>query len=612
MKWTWIFLLFLSCSQQKTRIIADASVLKPGRTPTSEVNIETTSPIFGLYKEKLKEFKPEDITWKVDRLPYEYHMPSSGPLGNYYNTDIIWAQGPDGKIISGFRPVNTTTGCNSGCTPVVFHLQFNEKGEIIDLLQEKDHLLRKVYHQPYSKEDLEKARELAKLMPEALQMVSEPKQVANELTKFPPQTWVAYKDLLVSNSAYTSFRIFEAANQIRSFLALNPYQKNRIQQEQQFVQNLISGRVQGIKQLRQALAQINKILDSKEFSNDAKKYILSNPSFLLLNLINLGDENDISSIKKFLGRSYYSSTHKLAVCDFYQDLLNFPKGQKLLLTIASNPKEWPSCEEDLDKLLPLFAATKLQEKEQIENLANKMDLSKIPPLVLEDPDYLMMYFEMSKILDKKGLQIKSLAEASIRFPKLELKEEVSSLTEQEKMEFNEMAQKSEKDYREEFHRKMLQERVNFPIINGRKGDNILVTLPLQTKQVYVFFASWCPHCRAEVTRWIKEGYGDEFWDKVQMVEVFPKTQDDTIFNEFCQVTGITEKRPEVCKEVVRLGEGSKVDEFYEKISLTGVPKLIILHKDGRVGIFDYQIPHKKGQDFLRDLKWIIEELPNIK
>lgn len=612
MKWTLIFLFLISCSHQKTQLTRNVSAFEVTRTPSSVISENSDSPLFTLYAEKIKDINPKDITWKSDKLPYEYHMPTSGPLGLYYNTDIIWAIGPDGKILSGFRPVNTTTGCNSGCTPVVFHLQFNEKGEILDLFQENDHLLRKVYHQPYTKEDLEKAKTLAKTLPEVLQMVNEPKQVANELTVFPPQTWVAYKDLLVGQSAYTSFRIFEAANQLKAYLSQSPNQKNRIQQEIQFTNNLLNGNIRSLKQLRQTFLQVNKILEGKEFSNDAKKLILSNPSFILLNLVQLGDASDILGIKNFLSKSYYQTTHKLAVCDFYQDLLNFPKGQELLINISNNSKEWPSCEEQLDKLLPLFAATKLQKKDVVGKLGNGMNLSVIPPIVLDDPDYLLMYFKMAKILENQSLALKSLSEASIRFPKLDLKEYLDSLNESEKEEFAINSKNAEKDYRLEFHRKMLQEPVYFPMINGKKGEGVQVTLPLQTKQVYVFFASWCPHCRAAVTSWINEGYGNEFWDKVQLVEVFQKTQDDSIFNEFCKVTGVTDKRPEVCKETVRLGEGPKVDEFYEKISITGVPKITILHKDGRVGIFDYKMPEKKGQDFVRDLKWIIEELPKLK
>jgi thiol-disulfide isomerase/thioredoxin len=513
--------------------------------------------------------------------------------------------GPDGKILSGFRPVNTTTGCNSGCTPVVFHLQFNETGEVTDLFQEKDHLLRKVWHEAYSKEDLEKAKTLAQTLPEALQMVNEPKQVANELTVFPPQTWVAYKDLLVGKSAYTSFRIFEAAYQIKAFLNQTPAQKNRIQQEIQATQNLLMGRVSNLKQLRQTFLNLNKILEEKKFSNEAKKLILSNPTPILLNLVQLGDASN------FLGKKYYQTTHKLVVCDFYKDLLNFPKGQELLLNISNNQGEWPSCEPDLDKLLPIFAATTLQKKDVVEKMGSRMNLSVIPPIVLDDPDYLLMYFKMAKILGNKGLEVKSLSEAKVRYPKLDLNEYLKDLTAEEKEEFAINSQNVEKDYRLEFHRKMLQEPINFPMINGKKGEGVQVTLPLQTKQVYVFFGSWCPHCRHAIATWIEEGYGKEFWDKVQLVEVFPKTQDDSIFNEFCKVTGITDKRPEVCKETVRLGEGPKVDEFYDKISITGVPKIMILHKDGRVGIFDYKIPEKKGQDFVRDLNWIIEELPKI-
>lgn len=612
MKWILIFLFLQACSSQKTQVAKDFSDYGASRTITSVTSVESDSPLFALYADKIKGVNPKDITWKTDKLPYEYHMPTSGPLGLYYNTDIIWAMGTDGKILSGFRPVNTTTGCNSGCTPVVFHLQFNERGDILDLFQEKDHLLRKVYHEAYSKEDLEKAKILAQTLPETLQMVKEPKEVANELTVFPPQTWVAYKDLLVGKSAYTSFRIFEAANQLKAYLSLSPNQKNRIQQEIQFTNNLLRGDIRSLKQLRQTFLQVNKILDGKEFSNDAKKLILSNPSFILLNLVNLGDASDIIGIKNFLSRSYYQTTHKLAVCGFYQDLLNFPKGQELLLNISNTPSEWPSCEAQLDKLLPLFAATTLQRKGEVEKLGNRMNLSIIPPIVLEDPDYLLMYFKMAKILENKGLQVKALSEASIRFPKLDLNEYINNLSTEEKEEFAINAKNVEKEYRLEFHRKMLQEPINFPIINGKKGEGVQVTLPLQTKQVYVFFASWCPHCKAEVTNWIKNGYGKDFWDKVQLVEVFPKTQDDSLFNEFCKVTGIADKRPEVCAETVRLGEGEKVNEFYEKIAITGVPKLTILHKDGRVGIFDYKIPEKKGQDFPRDLKWIIEELPKLK
>ena len=76
------------------------------------------------------------------------------PNRPFYNNTILWYSFKNKKI--GFRPFDTTTGCDTGCSLLTFHLVIDTKGNTQEILEETGIPLRKTYHIPLSKEDKKK------------------------------------------------------------------------------------------------------------------------------------------------------------------------------------------------------------------------------------------------------------------------------------------------------------------------------------------------------------------------------------------------------------------------------------------------------------------------
>lgn len=618
-----IFLVFcilflFSCSTRPEKVVGviqENTIYSKGRFPVeddryrSEDVKEEDIKLFDFYGKSLTEEERQQVKWSLTQLPPEYQLPPAGPLGPYFNTHLVWALDKQNNVIKGFRPINTTTGCDSGCSPVVFHLVIDKSGDVIDLLQQGDQLLRKVYHKPYDSEDLKKALTIAKTLPKILESVYEPKLLTNGLTVFPPQTWTAYTDTLVAGSAYTSFRIFEAAYLTKQYLSLGPVQKNKIREELNFVKSMALSPLNSVNSIRNAYQKMVKILDGPQFGMNSKKFLLAHPQSILLGLVSIGGPVDLINVKNFYKRKEYHTTHRLQYCDFLKSLLSFEKGQRFLLKMVKDQKSWPSCEVNLDKMIPLLGATLLDETELVKSLSKGMNFDEIPPVIKQESTYLEIYAKLSGMLQKDEARAKALATITTRFPKTNITALIQNLDGKSKEQYQKSLIETENEYKKELRRSFLQAELSLPTVVGvLKNKTVQIPIKGSGPQMYVFFASWCPHCKATLKEWAYANYSEEFWNKIKLVEVFAKTPGRKALDEFCDVTGLQKLRPQTCESVIQLNPDELTNRFYESLNLTGVPRIVIVKDNGNIGIFDYKLPHQDGQDLEKELELIFKEL----
>jgi len=127
-----------------------------------------------------------------------------------------------GKSRIGFiRKINTTTGCNSACLPIVYSSFYNEKGEYLKLISRPG--LTKIYHAPMTGEDLGRLDFILAMAPKILSEVLEPKEMTDAISG---ETLKNYKDSVVEGAAYTTLRIHlynqETMKHISKYLKSNP------------------------------------------------------------------------------------------------------------------------------------------------------------------------------------------------------------------------------------------------------------------------------------------------------------------------------------------------------------------------------------------------------
>ncbi len=589
MKWLLILCLFYSCASITPYHFGEDKTVY--REFTSETALEevTQTNLKSFYENYIRD---QNVSrWMAQTLPREYHLPSAGPSKKYFNNSILWALDKNEKTIFGFRPISTTTGCNSGCSPVVFHLKFDAKGNVVDLIEDPNELLRKKWHKAYTRSDKAKALELAKRIPEKLMSVLEPKYLADDLNHYPPQTWTTLKDYLVNESAYTSYRIVQASYQVKSFLSGTPQDKAKEKQYEQFITSHLNRRWRSMDQVRQSFQIIEKISNTP-LSAHISGMIFTSPHNLLVTMIAYGNDEDVENVRRFLGNTVYQSTHVGAVCDLKKHLLNIKKGQEILIRMKKEPGQWPECNPSLDNLYALMAAGSLGDVANATLFSNGIDLNIIPPVVKKDADLLTTFIQLTETLNNEEAKQWAIANLKVRFPLLQ-NNFVGKKT---------LLQKAEKDYRSEIKRGMLHADIPFPQFSSKTKDGNVST-PIKGKQIYVFFATWCPHCKAKVKEWSQ--FSDQFWKKVALVEVFPKSTSPSRFTKFCEETNLSEQR---CNEILEISSEEERRELYQTITLAGVPRIIISRKDGNVGFFDYKLNHSKGSDAKRDLEWAIEEI----
>src|SRR5690606_25959752 len=81
-----------------------------------------------------------------------------------WNTHVLVARSEE-KVLGYFRPVETTTGCDSGCSPVVFHLQYTVADKSLKLIPDPQYPLQKVSHTPWASEDIEQIQKVLGSIP---------------------------------------------------------------------------------------------------------------------------------------------------------------------------------------------------------------------------------------------------------------------------------------------------------------------------------------------------------------------------------------------------------------------------------------------------------------
>lgn len=106
------------------------------------------------------------------------------------------------KRIGFARKINTTTGCNSACLPIVYTAFFDKTGNYIKLVSPPG--LTKIFHQPFSAEDYSKLDLLLAINPQVFKQVAYPKEMTDAISG---ETLKEYKESVVEGAAYSTLRI---------------------------------------------------------------------------------------------------------------------------------------------------------------------------------------------------------------------------------------------------------------------------------------------------------------------------------------------------------------------------------------------------------------------
>lgn len=533
----------------------------------------------------------------VELAPY-FQLPQGRPHRDFYNTHLIWGLNAQGEKLVGFRPVDTNTGCASGCAPVVFHLQVNALGKTTALLQEARHPLTKVWHEKFSAADTQKALEIARDLPAALAKIDDPEWATDSEAQFPPQTWTFLKEVVVEGAAYSSFRIYEAALKTFRTVQKGGELAQLTQKQSEVISELLN--LSSVAEGKKAVEKLSLTLASEKTLPEEKHLIYRLGPHVIVWMLSQEDIST-SEMEKFFRDPEFNRSRVGDFCHFQRDLLLFERGQKLLLKMLRHAEDWPVCPSPAAPYMPFLAAALLKDKARAKTLAKEINIGDSPEFLKRDALLFAAFAQGLELLGKKDEMLQVLADFSVHFPRAELPVKVLPT---EMANFQRYQNEKSIIYQGSLRPLFQAVREKMPSVEALSSSGKKIKVPFAKKAaLYVFFASWCPHCQQTLRSWAKL-YPPEasFWKDVVLVEVF-RNGGESQREAFCQ---LTELPTAICTQIQSLPDNAATSAFYKKISLASVPRKVLVDDKGMISIFDWQYVDAEGKDFGADLKATLE------
>ncbi len=121
---------------------------------------------------------------------------------NPINNKILKLYDNNKRLLGYVRNIDTTTGCDSACLPVVFTLFYSPTKSYIKLLSKPG--LTKKNHAMFTREDYERLELILAMNPEIFSNVKHPTEMVDMITG---ATKSEYQSSVVKLAAYTSLRV---------------------------------------------------------------------------------------------------------------------------------------------------------------------------------------------------------------------------------------------------------------------------------------------------------------------------------------------------------------------------------------------------------------------
>lgn len=528
---------------------------------------------------------------------------AAGPLEDNFNTSIIWAKDKNSKIIAGFRAINTTTGCQSGCTPVIFHLMFDYKGNPLRVIEDENYPLRKINHETFTSDDLQKINDIVIKLPTVLSLIKSPKELTNNHSSFPPQTWTYFKETVITGAAYTTFIVYSQAMATKLYLQKSSenieWKKNR----QKFIQS-----IQGSRSCQENSSQCLAIL-AKYFSDDVslaptdRKEIVDFFLFLIETHFTKQPAISLSFLKEVIA---ILNQHEFIFrnnINFFIELLKVisvsSNGEDALDIILNKLNLADELPKNIKRYLPIIAQIHGSSKINISTLS--ADFPNFIEFCLFNPEILNKIALYLISIDEIDFAMQTISTISIYYPGYKFDQKI-----------NDFLDKNPKSYisifnlnKDNFVNKMLRdfsiEGLPFPIgLCIDKTNQTKTAIPLQNsnKRIYIFFAAWCGHCK-DLVKTLLEKASPRFLEKIQLVEVFNQQAD--MLDDFIQYTRLLNHKLSVLSLL------PDNQEFYKKMSLYAVPKIIFVNQNNEIINFNFDL-NSRDPGFERNISWLLESL----
>lgn len=523
------------------------------------------------------------LRWELTSIGKDKELPAARPDKTYFNTHVFKVYRND-TLVKIYRPVDTTTGCDSACAPVSFHLAYDPREKTIELLEDPNNPLQKTGHTPWSQEDKKKMQSVLKSLPTWFVHLPSP-----SFTTEQGQTWPLYKETLVAGAAYTSYRILEAALQLLEFSKIRDFQKHS--EELARLSNLV-GDAFRVQSTKDAHALYEK-LSTKAQSLIESRLQAGFKSLLLAWLVANDPQFTPKDLAKALGKTPFTESPSLSCFVLEESFITPSSAKKLLSAIQKTPSLGKTLQE-LCPRLPMPWLEVLAGKPLSADLKSHISQSfALPELLSFRPHILQALAQSLLAPEDRPLQKRIFSFLKARHPRLEIAADqvdaalVNSFVDQLKQNY------------------LASLGPHLGVLPSTQLSTIQsqVKFPVAGKEVYIFFASWCPHCEHLLSILKREIQDPKLWKKIQLVENFSSANSLDAAQALCKKVELPAK---TCQEMLLVPNDRSSESLASKLNLFSVPRVIITDPKGKIVDFDFKFEERPEADPLRKLHWILE------
>lgn len=532
--------------------------------------IDDTAPCRALPKlpeDWAKIYAAKDLknaTWWACPLSADLVPPSGQPGSPLTNASIIEAR--RGKeTLAAFRPIATTSGCNSGCSAVVFHLKFNSDHHLTAILESPKEPLRKLNHEPWSAAEKARILEVAQKIPDGFRWIDAPSGVADESTH-PPQTWTALKPWLVEGAAYTSFRILEAATTTeRYFRSTAVTRRSDDANRKAYFASALRATPDEAERV------VAKLGVDAETNTEAKH--LYGIAVAWWTTLDGKEASPLGKVRDGAELTFTRVNQPGLECRFIELLTDTDRGRDLLRAPGPLLKAH-ACGPERRPWLKMLAGGN----------ASDVDVDRLLGELAQRPERLAAIARRFVELKETTKASKIVAALRTRYPHQDAFLRLAT---------NEADLKAADDtWRTVLARQVSPERRALPA--WPKGAP-------PRERILVFFAAWCPHCRALIES-LKADLpaSSPLWKNLRFVEIFVEGPGPA-GGELFKAAGLP------TTQLSWLDDGAKSREFLDQLNLFGVPRVLVLDPKGRVAVFNGPADAGAGQSLAREWQILLEE-----
>ncbi len=559
-----------------------AQVESAASTPmlAADLKRDDVQSLVDLYSPRLNIKDLSRITWHTLPLSSEFHLPAARPSRHLYNTHLVQAfEGK--KLIASFRPVDTISGCDSGCAPITFHLSLEASAKSPEVIEEPGSPLLKKGHARFTDAD----RKLLKTNLSKIPLLLKKLSSSGQTTDSREQTWPVYQKTLVPGAAYTSYRIYEAAFQLLETLELSQVAHQKALQE---ASDLL-GQAYRLQKVSEAGSLWKRLVSRASFSKEPLTTEQFASSVLAALVAWRFLENPKANSKDLSVdiRSARLDALPAFKCQVIETLLLEPASRERLKTL--DPHHFRECSGLRSEWVKI-----LSEPVISADLAKVLqdELQRLPEFILRRPELLA---EVAAKVESghEALRTELFSRLRAEYPRYVFETKLSSESRVKQIEI---------ELKEKSLARLSKELGSLPRATLEKFEGTSL-FPAKGKEIYIFFASWCPHCKQLLKMLGEEIRDPKLWEKIQLVESLSSSE--SLFE--AQLLCAEVKLPaSTCQQMLLLPSAKANPGLIDALRLASVPRVVITDPNGSVRDYDFRFEEGRYHDPLRKLKWILE------